>query len=60
MPWIKGEDCIGCGICVENCPVGTISLENDVAVIDMVNCIHCGICHDTCPKLAVRHDSEKI
>ena len=60
MPWIKGEDCVSCGVCVENCPVGAISLEDGVAVIDGANCIRCGICHDACPKGAVRHDSEKI
>jgi len=60
MPWINEEDCVGCGVCVENCPVGIISLKNSVATIDMVNCIHCGICRDTCPISAVRHDSEKI
>ncbi|MCK4668425.1 4Fe-4S binding protein, partial [Candidatus Dependentiae bacterium] len=60
MPWIKGESCVGCGVCVESCPVGAISLENGVAVIDMSNCIRCGICHDICPNDAVMHDSEKI
>lgn len=60
MPWVNGEDCVGCGICVENCVVGAISLEDGVAVIDMSDCIHCGICHGACPPGAVRHDSEKI
>jgi ferredoxin len=60
MPWVKEEDCIGCGECVEKCPVGTISMENEVAVIDMENCIRCGTCHDVCSEGAVRHDSEKI
>ena len=60
MPWVKREDCIGCGMCVEECPVGAISLEKDVAVIDMANCIRCGVCHDVCPEGAVRHDSERI
>ena len=60
MPWIKEEDCDGCGVCVENCSVEVISLENNAAVIDMANCIYCGVCHDACPNGAVRHDSEKV
>ncbi|HOO62599.1 MAG TPA: 4Fe-4S binding protein [Synergistaceae bacterium] len=58
MPWIDEERCIGCGICVENCPAGTIKVEENVAVLDMKNCIRCGICHDICPVKAVEHDSE--
>ena len=60
MPWVKEEDCIGCGICVEECPVDAISMENRKAYIDMALCIRCGICHDVCPEEAVRHDSERI
>ena len=60
MPWIKSEDCNGCGICISKCLVDSISLKNGVAVIDMTNCIHCGICHTVCPNDAVRHDSERI
>jgi len=60
MPWVKLEDCIGCGICVEECPVDVISMEDEKAKIDMDNCIRCGICHDVCPQDAIRHDSEKI
>lgn len=60
MPWIKSEDCDGCGVCISKCPVDSISLKNGAAVIDMTNCIHCGVCHTVCPNDAVRHDSEKI
>jgi ferredoxin len=60
MPWVKKEDCVGCGICVDQCPVGSITLRDAVASIDMASCIHCGVCHTACPKGAVRHDSEKI
>ncbi len=60
MPWVKQEDCVGCGICVEECPVDAISIENEKAYITMEECIRCGKCHDVCPQNAVRHDSEKI
>jgi len=60
MPWINSEDCDGCGICVEECPVDTIVMQGEEAVIHMDDCIRCGVCHDICPQDAVRHDSEKI
>ena len=60
MPWIKTEDCVACGVCVEECPVGAISMDGQAAVIDERACIRCGRCHDICPQEAVRHDSERI
>jgi ferredoxin len=47
MLWISVEDCDGCGICVEECPVNTITME-EKAEIDMDESIRCGICHDVC------------
>ena len=60
MPWVKQEECIGCGICVEECPVNAISLKEGKAVINMEKCIRCGKCHNVCPQEAVKHDREKI
>ena len=60
MPWVNQEECIGCGICVNICPVGAISVKGGKAEIDMEKCIRCGKCHDACPYDAVRHDSERI
>ena len=60
MPWISEDKCVGCGICVERCPVGAISMTADKAVIDMEGCIRCGVCHKACSYEAVRHDSERI
>jgi len=60
MPWVAKDMCIGCGVCVEECPVDAIAMEDDVAEIDMSECIHCGRCHDVCDQHAVRHDSETV
>jgi len=61
MPWIKQELCTGCGICIDECPVGAIKMEaNNHAEIKERKCIRCGRCHDVCPQEAVRHDGERI
>ena len=60
MPWVDKNKCNGCGICVSQCPVNVIHMEEGKADIDMNNCIRCGKCHDVCPQEAIRHDSEKI
>ena len=61
MPWIDQEMCTACGICVDECPVGAIDIEDNVrAAIVESDCIRCGRCHDACPQEAVRHDSERI
>jgi len=61
MPWINEDLCVGCGVCVDDCPVGAITLkENQKAVINDDACIRCGQCHEVCPQEAVRHDSERI
>ncbi len=60
MPWVSKEICVGCGICVGQCPSGAMSMKGGKAEIDMDKCIRCGKCHDFCPRNAVRHDSERI
>lgn len=60
MPWVSEEMCVGCGVCVEECPVDAIAMVDDVARINEEECIRCGHCHDVCPQEAVRHDSERI
>ena len=61
MPWVNQDLCVGCGVCVDDCPVGAITLKEDQkAIIDEDECIRCGRCHEVCPEDAVRHDGERI
>jgi ferredoxin len=60
MPWVDEDKCVGCGVCVQQCPTDAISLKDGKAEIDMEKCIRCGRCHEACPQNAVRHDSERI
>ena len=60
MPWINKEMCTGCEICVNECCVGAILMDEGIAFINESKCIRCGVCHDVCPEDAVRHDGERI
>ena len=46
------EECIGCGKCVDACPLECISLEGDGIVVKG-NCIGCGLCSVNCPEDAI-------
>ena len=50
---VRKDACVGCGICVENCPRGAISVEFGRARIDQARCNRCGLCLDICPQHAI-------
>ena len=49
--------CCGCSACVQICPKGCISLENNregfsCPQIDINSCVDCGLCENVCPALS--------
>ncbi len=47
------DECIGCGTCVEKCPIEAIELIDTVAFVNKDKCIGCGICAHHCPEKAI-------
>ena len=47
------ERCVGCGLCIEHCPVQTIAQVDERARISLANCIRCYCCHELCPEQAI-------
>jgi ferredoxin len=47
------EGCVGCGDCIDICPVDAVKMDDDRPVIDMDWCIGCGVCATKCPNNAI-------
>lgn len=62
VPYINEQTCAGCSVCVVNCPMDCIQIEepkyhgdiHTIAKADWTKCIGCGICAGVCPVRAIR------
>lgn len=53
---VNKDDCIGCSICVNDCPHHAIILNDKKAEMVLQNCLECGHCVAICPKNAISMD----
>ena len=60
VPKIVSKKCVGCGLCVEWCPTGALTLKDHkgrelpLSVLEQKTCIGCGECVVTCPHEAIK------
>ena len=50
---VANKNCVGCGVCMQNCPAAAISMESGKARMNLSKCIRCYCCHELCPHKAV-------
>ena len=51
-PYEIGDNCVGCGQCLEACPMNCIS-EGSPYTINADTCVGCGLCAQACPVQAI-------
>ncbi len=47
------DECLACGVCMDECPVEAISEGEEIFVINPNECTSCGSCSEVCPNEAI-------
>lgn len=56
MAYKISDECLSCGACSEECPVGAIAEGDGKYEIDADACLSCGACAETCPVGAISEE----
>jgi len=59
MLYVDVDRCSGCGVCVDVCPSGAMSVQDGKASINQALCTHCEACFHACPEQAILSVSER-
>jgi len=51
--FVNEEKCIGCELCVKDCPSSYLHIENGKAHTNKGGCLECGHCYAICPQGAI-------
>lgn len=57
-PIVDNEKCIGCGTCIEVCPMSVYVLKEGKAVVNNDECIACKACEVQCPQEAIKIEED--
>lgn len=59
-PFRLHDNCVGCGICEQCCPVGNIKLDSNGRPVWQHHCVGCMGCYHHCPQNAIHFGKQTI